>query len=209
MSTSSDQIIWSRRLQPSLLRRLYETDARGIHDEALVDEVGFALLARCESIRRVTERLCPRCGGELAGAFDERPDRWVRCKSCEFESTWKAYHQSYKPDRLHGGRAFPAYVDYLREFPTCKTPQRKMLAIDRLIHAVHEEVSRIYTRPAAHNLIAGKNVEVEALLEELAFSDRVSAEQRAVRENYRAKIAETRAPTAEHQAKVNARHNRG
>ena len=31
------------------IRRLYETDARGIYDEDLINEVGHGLLARCES----------------------------------------------------------------------------------------------------------------------------------------------------------------
>ena len=41
---------WASRVNPATIRRLYETDARGIVDEDLIDEVGFALYARCQSI---------------------------------------------------------------------------------------------------------------------------------------------------------------
>jgi hypothetical protein len=57
---------WAPRVPPHTIRRLYETDARGIVDEEQVDEVGYALYARCRSILRVTaahghHATCPRC----------------------------------------------------------------------------------------------------------------------------------------------------
>lgn len=49
------------------IRRLYETDAKGIYDGDLIDEVGYGLLARCESFIRANraragEVPCPECG---------------------------------------------------------------------------------------------------------------------------------------------------
>ena len=57
---------WAPRVSPAKIRRLYETDARGIIDEELIEEVGFGLYSRCLSIVIATEahagRLqCPRC----------------------------------------------------------------------------------------------------------------------------------------------------
>jgi hypothetical protein len=57
---------WAPRLPQRLVARLYETDARGILDEELIDEVGYGLLARVESILTATEASrgrvrCPRC----------------------------------------------------------------------------------------------------------------------------------------------------
>ena len=40
---------WAPRVRRSKIRRLYETDALGIYDDELIDDVGYALLARCRS----------------------------------------------------------------------------------------------------------------------------------------------------------------
>jgi hypothetical protein len=45
-----DEVRWAPRVNPSLIRRLYEADARGIVDDELFDDVGSALHARCQSI---------------------------------------------------------------------------------------------------------------------------------------------------------------
>jgi len=37
------EVQWAPRVNPSTIRRLYEIDARGIADEDLIDEVGYAL----------------------------------------------------------------------------------------------------------------------------------------------------------------------
>jgi hypothetical protein len=175
-------------------------------NEALVDEVGMALLVRCESICRVTDRLCPHCGGRLAGAFaGDDPSRQLRCETCEFFATSKQYHRSYKRDRLHGGRATSAFRQFVQRYPACRTLQAKMLCIDALIHAVHEDASARFTKPAAHNVIAGKNDQVVALLDELAVDDRISRERRRLRDRYREKMAATKEPTAQQFRKAAAR----
>ncbi|HAA76110.1 TPA: hypothetical protein DCE37_13425 [Candidatus Latescibacteria bacterium] len=58
----TDLIRWAARLKQALIRKLYAADASRLRDDRLVDEVGIALMARYESIRRVTERRCPKCG---------------------------------------------------------------------------------------------------------------------------------------------------
>jgi hypothetical protein len=40
---------WAPRVKPYLIRRLYESDDQGVLDTDLLDEVGWALYARCES----------------------------------------------------------------------------------------------------------------------------------------------------------------
>lgn len=37
------------RIRKGLVRRVYETDAKGLYDKELIDEVGCGLPARCES----------------------------------------------------------------------------------------------------------------------------------------------------------------
>ena len=50
MTESKNQLPqWARRVPKRKIRQLYETDAQGIYDLDLINEVGYALLARCES----------------------------------------------------------------------------------------------------------------------------------------------------------------
>ena len=70
-----DEIKWARRVRPETIRALYTLDAKGIVDEELIDEVGYAMLARCESIRTVTRAhsgraTCPRCKATSAESED-------------------------------------------------------------------------------------------------------------------------------------------
>ncbi len=50
----SDKPRWAGRVSRAQILQLYATDAKGIVDEELIDEVGYALLTRCESITAVT-----------------------------------------------------------------------------------------------------------------------------------------------------------
>jgi hypothetical protein len=203
-----DPIRWEPRVSPALIRRLYETDARGIVDEDLIDEVGYALLARCETIRRVTGRCCPRCGERPEGAYGDRRDRPMHCPSCDWRSTWERYHRSYKRDRIHGGRAFPYFMEFRDEFPRCRSPREKMLAIDRLIHAVHESLTKQWTLPAAVNLIQGKRDQIIELLDALASPESMCPERREVRTAYFRKLKESQEPTRRHIEAVQERKRR-
>ena len=192
-----------------MIRRLYEADAAGLADAALVDEVGCALLARCETIRRVTERRCPECGDPLEEAWKRLPrDRRVWCRGCRWTSTWQVYHRSYKGQRIHGGRAYADFTRFILEFPSSRTARARMLAIDRLIHAVHESESGIWTTPASSNLIVGNHDEVVALLDDLAYGDQVGTQREGVRDAYLQKIAASQAPTERHSEEVRRRHAR-
>jgi len=46
---------WNPRVSRHKIWRLYQNDAQGIRDEALVDDVGISLLLRVESCRTVSE----------------------------------------------------------------------------------------------------------------------------------------------------------
>ena len=102
----AEQIKWARRVSQDTIRRLYTLDAKGIVDEELIDEVGYAMYARCESIRTVTEAhagraTCRSCNSVML-------HRWVRdepltCESCGWTTTWGDYLKSYqrKPKLTH------------------------------------------------------------------------------------------------------------
>lgn len=168
---SHEPIRWASRVEPDLIRRLYQAEAKGIHDDELIDEVGCALLARCESIRRVSERRCPFCGELLSG--ERTAESAVSCPACGWSARWQTYQNSYKKRRVNGPRAMPAFLRFVDRYPAAKTWSEKMLAIDAVIHAVHESLGATQNPmvvPAAENLIEGKAKDTFALLEALAGS---------------------------------------
>jgi hypothetical protein len=174
------RIRWARRLSKEKLRRLYRSDAAGILDEELLEEVGFTLLARCQSILEVTEAKkgrvhCPACreaGRETVFERQRGREAVVTCPVCGWQVTWLAYLKSFRRHQLNLGGAGPAFEAYVRDFPAARSPQEKMLAVDRLIHAFHYSMSDfpdLPTRPAGVNLINGKMEDVIEFLNELTF----------------------------------------
>src|SRR5918999_6102159 len=99
MTHSDVPLRWEPRVDPEKIRRLYESDARHILDEELLDEVAFALYARCESVLTVTEVICrgrmncPRCA--RATDVGRRWEDAIRCEACGWETNWEALRRSY------------------------------------------------------------------------------------------------------------------
>jgi len=174
---------WAQRLSKNDIYRLYKSEASGLLDEELLDEVGIGLYSRCETIKQVTERLCPNCSRVIEGAFNgNNLDRSISCSNCQWISKWSNYRQSYKTDRIHGGRAYKYFIAYLDEYPLCKTARDKMLIIDRLIHYLHEDIDNERSvTPAAMNLIKGKQKDIREFIEELAYSGNMPEQNRSLR----------------------------
>ena len=168
-----NELRWAKKVRPDLIRRLYRADAQGISDIELIDDVGYALLVRCESILTCTEAhsgraTCPRCKAKIAHNGDKLAS--LIC-SCGWETHWGTYLASYQHRGLVGGLALPAFVRFAEQWPRARTDRDKMLLIDALIHACHVDVRFGATRPAASNLIEGTPKELLAFLDELAYSD--------------------------------------
>jgi predicted RNA-binding Zn-ribbon protein involved in translation (DUF1610 family) len=108
---------------------------------------------------------CPACGYEVKwAAYRRRLKRRaepLRCGSCGYSFTYGAWKRSYRGDLLLTGNPAPlrAFVD---AWPRCRTPQRQMICIDRLLHAVHAR------GPLGPVLIRGTQAGVGALLDDLA-----------------------------------------
>lgn len=185
----SDQntIQWAPKLRPHLLRRLYESDAQGLVDDELLNEVGYTLYERCRTIWIATERRCPECTAKLEQRDDSR-DCPMICPACGWKTTWGLFHSSYKGKRIHGGSAYPAFVRYMEEWQRARDGRTKMLVIDRLVHALHEDKNKVWIIPASVNLIVGKGDEIFALLDHLAYGDCSAPESVACREQWRLRI---------------------
>jgi DNA-directed RNA polymerase subunit M/transcription elongation factor TFIIS len=181
---SRDDIHWSSRVPKWKLRRLYESEAQGMLDEDLLEDVGLTLLLRCEDILAIEEARqgrvkCPRCAQQGAPTMIKRTTRSsgdprhevITCPTCGWQITWGEYMLSFKRKQLNSGGATQFFAAYVNAYAAARTPSEKMLAIDRLIHEFHYSVKvrpDQPTRPAGVNLINGNLTSVIAFLDELS-----------------------------------------
>ena len=196
---------WARPVRQDKVRRLYETDARGIMDEELIDDVGCALYLRCRSILAVTEAAqgrvaCPRCSesisrvekGNSAPSLAER----LCCIGCGWHATWGRYRQTYQGQQLYGAGGLEAFRTFLARFDQAHTAREKLFAIDRLIHSFHYNLSAgaktpTPSRPAAANVLEGSLAEVVGFLDRLSHGEATTAEMRETRAAYEDRLPST------------------
>jgi hypothetical protein len=160
----------------ALIRRLYASEAAGRLDEALVNAVGVALYARCDSILRATDAHRGRveCRACRTTIEDPRRERFqdkaavLSCGNCGWSTSWQAVLKSLRGKELVGGAAEPYFREYLERYPNASTSRARMLLIDALLHEFHSNLRFGDVRPAAVNVIEGRLRSVMALLDELA-----------------------------------------
>ncbi|MEK7476110.1 MAG: hypothetical protein AAB152_10845 [Candidatus Coatesbacteria bacterium] len=175
VGASSVLPVWAPRVEPSKIRRLYESDARGLMDEELLDEVGTGFYARVQSILVVQDAVegrvhCPACGTVFP-----RQESILSCPSCQWSVPWRAYLKTYQSKRLTGGYATPEFRVFIEGWGKARTVRDKMLAVDRLINAIHTESAAMPEeggRPAAVCVIEGNMWEVVLFLDSLAFGEK-------------------------------------
>ena len=174
-----DEIQWPPRVSKQKIRRLYQSDAQGLLDEELLDDVGTLLYQRCLAIFTVYEAgqgrvQCPRCERQGRTTIIERKrpphkhEEVISCAVCGWTITWEEYHQSYKRQQLNLGGAGDAFHAFVQGWPAARTPQAKMTAIDRLIHEFHTNLGKP-TKPVAVTVISGSSHTVKQLMEDLAY----------------------------------------
>jgi ribosomal protein L37AE/L43A len=163
---------WAQRVPQAKIRQLYETDARGLYDEELIDEVGWALYARCRSLIEAEEARqgrakCHQCDEIIA--HSAKKEEVLRCPACGWEITWGEYFRSIQHKQLSGPDLVGIFTEFTAGFPRAAKPQQKMLLIDRLVHSFHWSADTGPRRPSAVNLIEGKMGEVIAFLDQLSY----------------------------------------
>ncbi len=185
--------VWAYRLRKSQIERLYKSSGRGFVDEELIDEVGFALLARCESILDVSEAVrgrprCPNCG--TTAQLDRGSTRFAKCGACGWECPWALYQKTYQRKGLSGGGFEPFVRAFVEKFSGARSHGEKLVLIDTLIHRFHwEHVSAVGGRPGASALIEGKMKDIMPFLDRLSYGDDVPPDIEQTREEWRRKWA--------------------
>ncbi|KPK62085.1 MAG: hypothetical protein AMK73_06825 [Planctomycetes bacterium SM23_32] len=109
--------------------------------------------------------VCPQCGRQMPWrAYRKRQKRRaerLQCAACGHEFTWESWRRLYRDRNLVTGCPEPV-AEFCRDWPDCATPQRQMMCIDVLLHAVH---ARGALGPV---LIEGDEPSVMKLLDQLA-----------------------------------------
>ncbi len=166
---------WAPQVRPEKIRRLYQLDAQGIYDDDLINEVGYGLLARCESFIRANRAvagwaLCPNCGVEIEHAVDKA--EILRC-ACGWSLPWSDYFATIQHKQLSGAEpVIKLFRDFVEGYPRARTAQQRMILIDTLLHGFHWYAKTGEpTRPVAVNLIALRLGDVMDFLDELSYGD--------------------------------------
>jgi ribosomal protein S18 acetylase RimI-like enzyme len=203
LENGRDEIEWAPRVPKNKIRRLYQSDARGLLDEDLLEDVGSMLFQRCRSILTIADSQkgivhCPRCERQGLTSLIERPltrgdprDRLLTCPRCGWQTTWGEYHLSFKRHQLNPGGATASFSAYIQDYAAAQTPQAKMLAVDQLIHAFHYSYRPrpdIPTRSVSVNLIEGKLTDVIQFLDELTANQEVSPAAQATSAEWRQNV---------------------
>ena len=176
---------WAPRVPQHKIRQLYLNDANGIYDDELIDDVGYALLARCESFLLANNAAqgrvsCPMCSTTIL--HTKKPDELLYCKQCGWEMVWKEYFATFQHKQLYGAEpVLELFSDFVKRFPSARTLQEKVLRIDTLIHGYHWSQKYGSTRPVAINLIGGKLPQVISFLDTLTYG---AANTEGVQETY-------------------------
>ncbi len=178
--TGRAAIRWPPRVRKHQIRRLYESIPSGLLDEQLVDDVGISILMRCRAILNISrarrgEVICPICDREGREVFISRRSRSleevVRCPKCRWEIIWSDFLSTFRRRQFNEGGAGPAFRRFIEQYPMCRTPWEKMLAIDLVIHEFHYSLPADPARPTRAccvNLIEGKLLDVVRFLNELS-----------------------------------------
>jgi hypothetical protein len=96
--------------------------------------------------------------------------------------TWGTYYGRLTRERLTGCDEEGIYGAFVDRFRRARSPRKKMLTIDSLIHGFHHAVAHGCGAPSAANLIEGERAEVIALLDGLAYgSDSTPGTEETVR----------------------------
>jgi len=167
---------WAKRVSRRDIQRLYESDAHGMLDENLLEQVHFTIYARvCDMFDvRETQQTgrvkCRSCGQYIPQTYqmgNHNKNKILKCDQCGWQVTCGEFYNSYTGKNLLPGSVTDIFEEYLERFPEAKTPSKKLLLIDWLIHQFHV-MQGIAQKPVGKNVIQGTADQVRELIESLA-----------------------------------------
>ncbi|MCL2773840.1 MAG: hypothetical protein FWD71_10870 [Oscillospiraceae bacterium] len=168
------KIKWAERVSRDKIKRLYESDANLMLDENLLQEIGYAFIARCESILAINKLFeyhiltCPSCGKDINQNTENR--NYI-C-GCGWSITEEDLKSTYQRKQLSGLTLNEYANNFIADWNRAlNDPKKQMIAVDYLIHRFHWEMTENPTRPVAVNYIEGSMDTVTQLIFDLAYGD--------------------------------------
>lgn len=161
---------WSPPVSREKIKRLYESDARGMLNSELLDDVGFTIYARCLQAREEREIMdtgkikCHNCSSIL-----NYSSGLIACQ-CGYQYIYKDYRRSFRANNMPTGGAAHIFNKFIGEWPRMKSEIEKMRLIDWLIHEFHINLlSGNKGRFVGINLIQGTKAQIKELILNLAY----------------------------------------
>ncbi len=190
MADSSDYRLpkWAPRVRKREIERMYLSSAKGMIDEDITDEVGYALYARCQSMLEVTEIVrtsrpkCQECGTILPKRTWE-PEEQLDCPNCDWRCPARAYNKTWARKNFSTGGLDKDICEFMSRFEPSKSYGEKLVLIDTLIHQSHWSSDQ--GRPLVTSLIEGSMKSTMAFLDRLTYGDSVPNEVHRTREEWR------------------------
>ncbi len=175
--------VWAPRLRKRLIARFYESSGKGLVDDELIDEVGYSLLVRAESILAATDAVSGRAPCAACGATVEHERQWLECAECDWRCPWEAYRKTIKYKHLFAGRMKSQLEEFVRSFSVARSPRQRLILIDTLIHQYHGKSGR----PGVCSIIEGKLSNIMSFLDGLSYGDQAPPEVETTRDEWREK----------------------
>ena len=196
MNDTAEHVLpkWAPRLRKSQIERLYRSIGQGLLDEDLIDDVGYSLYARCQSMLLVAEAVrgrppCPSCGA--TATLDPWPRTIATCDRCGWTCPWALYQKTYQRKNLSAGGMESFVSEFVTRFSSAQSHRERLVLIDTLIHRFHwEGGDSAGGRPGAVNLIEGKMKDIMPFLDRLSYGDSAPPETEHTRAGWRRKWRE-------------------
>jgi RNase P subunit RPR2 len=172
-----DKFKWAKRVSRRDIQRLYESDAKGLLDKELLNEVHYAIYVRVCDMFEVREAqqfgrvTCRQCRAPIPQPYrmgTRNKNKILKCEKCGWQVTCGEFYNSYTGKSMLPGSVTELFDSYLARFSKAKTPAEKLLLIDWLIHQFHV-MQGVPGKPVGQNVIQGTADQVRELIETLAY----------------------------------------
>ncbi len=180
---------WAPRVSKGKIERLYRGSTNGVLDEDIIDDVGYAIYARCESMLEVTEIVrtgrphCPECE-TVCPSRNWQPNEEIVCPACEWRCPVSVYNKTHSRKNFGTGGLDKQIREFMNGFKSARSYGDKVVLIDTLIHWFHWGSTQ--SRPLATALIEGSMKTTMAFLDKLNYGDSLPNVQKT-REEWRRK----------------------
>jgi hypothetical protein len=170
---------WGGKVSRRDIQRLYESEAQGLLDEDLLNQVMVTMYVRiCDMFEvREAQKLgrvkCRSCKAYIPQPYvmgGPNKNNPLVCEQCGCQTTCGDFYDSYTGKDMLPGSRTELFQEFLERFPAAHTSQEKMLLLDWLIHAFHVQ-SGVSARLVAMNVIQGSRDQLVELLTKLAAKE--------------------------------------